>query len=83
MILVEKNCKNYTNFERIGEGSYAKIYKAQNKTTKSYVAIKDIDKRRYNKLTKEIFNEAEIMNIIKSENSVQIKCFILFFNFSK
>ena len=70
MSQIENNCKNYTNFERIGEGSYANIYKAQNKTTKSYVAIKEIDKRRYNKLTKEIFNEAEIMNIIKSENSV-------------
>ena len=73
MILVEKNCKNYTNFERIGEGSYAKIYKAQNKTTKSYVAIKEIDKTRYNILPKERFNEAEIMNIIKSENNVNFK----------
>ena len=73
MIQIETNCKNYTNFERIGEGSYAKIYKAQNKTTKSYVAIKEIDKTKYNTLTKEKFNEAEIMNIIKSENSVQIK----------
>ena len=73
MILIEKNCKNYTNFERIGEGSYAKIYKAQNKITKSYVAIKEIDKTRYNQLTKKIFNETEIMNIIKSENSVQFK----------
>ena len=73
MSQIEKNCKNYTKFERIGEGSYANIYKAQNKITKSYVAIKEIDKRRYNKLTKEIFNETEIMNIIKSENSVNFK----------
>ena len=47
MLQIENNCKNYTNFERIGEGSYANIYKAQNKTTNSYVAIKEIDKRRY------------------------------------
>ena len=47
MISIENNCKNYTKFERIGEGSYANIYKAQNKTTNSYVAIKEIDKRRY------------------------------------
>ena len=40
-------------------------YKAQNKKTKSYVAIKEIDKTRYNQLTKKIFNETEIMNIIK------------------
>ena len=73
MSQIEKYCKNYINFERIGIGSYAKIYKAQNKKTKSYVAIKEIDKRRYNKLSKEIFNETEIMNIIKSENSVNFK----------
>ena len=73
MISIETNCKNYTKFERIGEGSYAKIYKAQNKKTKSYVAIKEIDKTKYNTLTNEIFNEAEIMNIIKSENSIKFK----------
>ena len=73
MSQIENNCKNYTNFQRIGTGSYAKVYKAQNKKTKSYVAIKEIDKKRYNELTKSIFNEVEIMNIIKSENSVQIK----------
>ena len=70
---IKDNCKNYTEFERIGTGSYGNIYKAQDKTTKSYVAIKEIDKRRYNQLTKEIFNEAEIMNIIKCENSVNFK----------
>ena len=43
MLQIEKNCINYTNFERIGEGSYANIYQAQNKTTKSYVAIKEIE----------------------------------------
>ena len=45
MSQIEKNCKNCTNFQRIGIGTYAKIYKAQNKTTKSYVAIKEIDKK--------------------------------------
>ena len=73
MSQIEKYCNNFENFERIGEGSYSNIYKAQNKKTKSYVAIKEIDKRRYKSLTKVIFNEAEIMNIIKSENSVQFK----------
>ena len=68
MSQIENNCKNYTKFERIGEGSYAKIYKAQNKNTNKYVAIKEIDKTRYNQLTNEIFKEAGIMNIIKSEN---------------
>ena len=67
MLLIKINCKNYTNFEIIGIGIYGNIYKAQNKTTNSYVAIKEIDKIRYNKLTKEIFNEAEMMNIITSD----------------
>ena len=52
LLLIEINCKNYTNFEKIGEGSYAKIYKAQNKKTKNYFAIKEIDKTRYKLLTK-------------------------------
>ena len=73
MLQIEKNCINYTNFERIGIGSYAIVYKAQNKQTKSYVAIKEIDKSRYKSSTKSIFNETEIMNIIKSENSVNFK----------
>ena len=65
---IKDNCKNYTEFEKIGTGSYGNIYKAQNKKTNKYVAIKEIDKTKYNTLTNEIFNEAEIMNIIKSEN---------------
>ena len=73
MISIETNCKNYTKFERIGAGSYGNIYKALNKKTNNYVAIKEIDKIRYNTLTKEIFKEVEIMNIIKSENSVNFK----------
>ena len=73
MLQIEKFCEDYTNFERIGIGSYANIYKAQNKKTKRFVAIKEIDKNRYNQLTKIIFNETEIMNTIKNENSVQFK----------
>ena len=73
MSQIEKNCKNYTNFQTIGIGTYAKIYKAQNKTTKSYVAIKEIDKEKYKFLTNETFNKEEIKNTIKSENSIEFK----------
>ena len=73
MSQIQDNCKNYTNFQRIGTGSYGNIYKALNKKTNSYVAIKEIDKTKYNTLTNEIFNETEIMNIIKSENSIKFK----------
>ena len=58
MSQIEKNCKNYTNFEKIGIGSSGKVYKALNKQTNSYVAIKEIDKHNY------IINEVEKMNII-------------------
>ena len=34
----------YTQKEKIGFGSYSKVYKAQNKETGKYVAIKEIDK---------------------------------------
>jgi len=67
MSQIEKNCKNYTNFEKIGIGSSGKVYKALNKQTNSYVAIKEIDKHNY------IINEVEKMNIIKSENIVKFK----------
>ena len=73
MSQIQDNCKNYTNFEIIGESSYAKIYKAQKKITNSYVANKEIDKIRYNQLTNETFNKEEIKNIIKNENSVNFK----------
>ena len=73
MSQIKEYCNNYTNFERIGIGSYANIYKAQNKQTKSYVAIKEIDKKRYKSLTKAIFNETKIMNNIKCENSFTFK----------
>ena len=49
---LQNNCKNYTKFERIGIGIYANIYKAKNKKTNSYVAIKEIDKTRYLKKQK-------------------------------
>ena len=73
MSIIEKNCINYQNFKRIGIGSFGYIYKAENKNTNNYVAIKEIDKIRYNQLTKKIFNETEIINIIKSDNSITIK----------
>ena len=73
MSQIEKYCKNYTNFERIGTSKYAKVYKAENKQTKNIVAIKEIDKSKYESLTNEKFNEKKIIYIINSENSIQFK----------
>ena len=73
MSKIKKCCQNYENFERIVEGIYANIYKAQNKQTKSYIAIKEIDKNKYQSLTKSTFNTADIKNTIKNENIVKFK----------
>jgi serine/threonine protein kinase len=67
MSQIEKSCPEYSNFERIGSGTFGNIYKAQNKETKYYVAIKEIDKERYDNSSN---YESEIMNKIKTENSV-------------
>ena len=42
---IEKNCKNYTNFERIGTGSYANIYKAQIKQQIVMLQLKKLIKK--------------------------------------
>ena len=73
MSQIEKYCINYKNFERIGIGRYSNIYKAQNKNSGKYVAIKEIDKSKYESLINEKFNEKKIIYIINSENSIQFK----------
>ncbi len=42
---IEKNCKNYSNFVKIGFGLYSIVYRAKNKRNGSYVAIKEIIKK--------------------------------------
>ena len=73
MSQIEKHCLNYTNFTKIGNGTNGIIYKAQNKETKYEVAIKEIDKQCHEYLTNSILKETEIMNKMKTENSVLIK----------
>ena len=71
MSRIEINCKNYINFQIIRTGNFDNIYKAQRIETGYYVAIREIDKKKYsiNKISKEI----EIINNIKCENSISIK----------
>ena len=73
MLQIEMNCKNYMNFERIGYGSFSNVYRAEDKRNGYYVAIKEIDKKRFNKSKEIIENEIEIMKKIKNENSVELK----------
>ena len=60
--------KEYKKINLINENSFSKIYKAKNKTTNQYVAIKEIKKIKIENKT--ILNEIEIMKKLKSENSV-------------
>ena len=60
----------YEKIELIGSGSFADVYRAKNKKTNEYVAIKEIKKSKIN--VQEIFKEIEIMKKLKSENSVSL-----------
>ena len=58
----------YEKYEIIGIGGFAKVYRAKNKKTNKYVAIKEINKTRTK--DKNILNEIEIMKKLKSDNTL-------------
>ena len=60
----------YEELGKLGTGSFGSVYKAKNKLTGKYVAIKEIIKSKYN--SSEYLSEAEIMEKLKSENSVNL-----------
>ena len=70
---VEINCKNYTNFIKIGSGTYGIVYRAKDKNNGLYVAIKEIIKERFDNPQEILEREVEIMKKIKNENSVNLK----------
>ena len=55
----------------IGSGLFSIVYKAINIKTEDYVAIKEINKLKYNEFTKTNFEQNEIIKI-NSENSISI-----------
>ena len=61
--------KKYIEIEKIGSGNYGKVIKAKNKVTGKYVAIKEINKSKYDDT-----NQCLLENIkyINSENSISI-----------
>ena len=71
MLRIENICENYQNFVKIGGGAFGKVYKAQNKKTLHYVAIKEIDKQQYKK--ENILKETAMMKRINCENSISVK----------
>ena len=58
----------YEKYEIIGSGAFATVYRAKNKSTNKYVAIKEIVKTKIKR--NNILNEIEIMKKLKSENSL-------------
>ena len=54
----------------IGYGVYGNIYKCQNKSSKNYVAIQEIEKKKVNQMYME---EIKIMKKIENENSIILK----------
>ena len=58
----------YDKYEIIGSGAFATVYRAKNKSTNKYVAIKEIMKTKIK--INNILNEIEIMKKLKSENSL-------------
>ena len=60
--------------ERIlNHGSYSFVYKAKNKKTGNYVAIKEIYKKKYKEITNTEFIEGDIMKKINSENNESLR----------
>ena len=62
----------YEKGKRIGYGSYSNVYKAKNKETGNYVAIKEIDKEKFQSSSKSYFMESDIMVKINTENSIKL-----------
>ena len=60
----------YEELGKLGSGSFGSVYKAKNKLTGTYVAIKEIIKSKYN--SSEYLSEAEMMKKVQSENSVNL-----------
>jgi serine/threonine protein kinase len=66
---MKKIWEKYIEIEKIGSGNYGKVIKAKNKVTGKYVAIKEINKSKYDNT-----NQCLLENIkyINSENSISI-----------
>ena len=61
--------ENYEECNTLGLGAFGKVYKAKDKKTNRYVAIKELDKARFRDSEKYL-NEPKIMKELVSENIV-------------
>ena len=62
--------KKYKIIEKINSNSFADIYKAKNKDSNEFVAIKEINKLKID--SKIFLSQIEIINKLKSENFVKL-----------
>ena len=66
--------KKYEKLEKIGQGSFGKVFKVRNRTTKEMMVMKEIDLSTMNlKMRKDAENEVKIL---KSINNPYILKFI-------
>ena len=79
--------KKYSKEGKLGSGTYTLVYKAKNIENGNYVAIKEINKQKYNtnllkEKIKEINSENNIMinEIIDSDNSIYLIMDLCLFN---
>ena len=70
---IELNCQNYSNFVKIGYGTYGTVYRATDNRNGLYVSIKEIIREKFKKEKEILKNEVDIMEKMKNENSVNIK----------
>ena len=73
---MEVNCKNYSNFQRIGMGTYGIVYRAIDKKSGFYFSIKEIMKDRFNDPKEILKREVDIMKKMENENSINFKEYI-------
>ena len=70
---IENDCINYSNFLKIGYGTYGTVYRAKDKRNECYVAIKEIIKEKFDIQKEIIQNEVEMMQKLQNENSINFK----------
>ena len=66
---MKKIWEKYEEIETIGSGNYGKVIKAKNKVTGKYVAIKEINKSKYDNTNQSLLENIKYIN---SENSISI-----------
>ena len=65
--------ENYIKDKILGSNPFSIVYKAKNKNTGNYVAIKEIDLQKYKELTKSNFKKEEIIKRLKSKNRMILR----------